>query len=224
MFNFVFGDDAVPASFRQVPYRRQGGVNLLLGQEDVLGRPDLGDDLVVEHDGSIFQRAAGRQIAPSLFDADVVHSVAPNVNHQRQGYGGEGLEHGGRRRIGLGIAGHIVDADGIGLAAIGEADHAPSGEILDEFFVLRSVVRRRQTHRQLHPHDAGDIGAVGLNLVGDPKQGKDKEPVILRLIPAVGDALVGNLIVILQHIHTEGPHLALCQAGDKRLAPHQLSQ
>ena len=191
-----------------------------------MGRSNLGADSIVEHDDPIFQGIAGYQIAPSLFDADVIHSVAPNVNYQSQGDGSEGLKHGSCRRVGLGIAGHIVDTDGIGFAAAGEADHTPPGKILDELFVLRSVVRWRQAHRQLYPHDAGDIGAVSLDLVGNPKQGEDKEPVILCLIPVVRDALVGNLIVfvlILQHIHAEGLYLALCQARDKRFAPHQLA-
>ena len=182
---------------------QKNGVNFLLRQEDVLGRPDFGDDLVVEHDDAVFQRVAGNQVAPALFDLNVVQCVASDVHHQRQRDSGEGLEHGDRRRVGLRVAGHIVDQNRIGLAAVGEADHAPPGEILDKFFALRPVVRRRQAHRQLHPNDAGDVGAGGLDFLGDSEQGEDKEAVILRLVPAIGDALVGDLIVfvlVFQHI------------------------
>jgi len=86
-------------------------------------------------------------------------------------------------------------------------------------------VRWRQAHCQLHPHDSGDVGASGLDLVGDTEQGQDKEAIILGLIPTVGNTLVGDLVIfipIFQHIRTKGTYLALRQARDKGLAPHEL--
>ena len=67
-------------------------------------------------------------------------------------------------------------------------------------------MRGWQPNGKLNVDCAGVIAAFGFDLAGNREQCQHKIPLVLKLVPMVGDALVGELIVfslVLQHIGTK---------------------
>ena len=107
---------------------QQNRVNGLLGQQKILLGPDLGNDLVVEHDDPILHGVADGQVAFAVFDPQIVGRHAADIQNERHGDGCKRRHDRHRRRVGLREAGHIINADGIGLVLVSKADSAPTSE------------------------------------------------------------------------------------------------
>ena len=134
------------------------------------------------------------------------------------------MEHGGRRRVCLGIAGHIINADGVVLVPVLEFYDPFLLEIGSELFRLGSEVGRRQSHRQLDTVQFFLVNAAGRQFLRNRNQGEDKEAVIPSLVLAVRNALVGERIVVAAVLQArpERPGHALLQAGNERGAVNRL--
>ena len=97
-------------------------------------------------------------------------------------------------------------------------------EIGSELFRLGAVVGRRQSHRQLDMIQLFLINAAGRQFLRNRNQGEDKEAVIHCFIFAVGNAFIGERIVVAAVLQArpERPGHTLLQAGNERGAVNRL--
>ncbi len=106
-------------------------------------------------------------------------------------------DHGG---ISLGIDQYLADHQAYG-GIIKFELHCPSLEILRKT-IPQFIVLRGQSDGQLRFHH-GLHGLPLPKLLGDGKQAEDKEPLVLGLVPHIGDPLTGQSpegAAKLQHI------------------------
>ena len=134
------------------------------------------------------------------------------------------MEHGGRRRVCLGIAGHIINADGIVLVPVLEFYDPFLLEIGSELFRLGAEMGRRQPYRQLDVVQLFLVNAAGRQFLRNRNQGEDKKAVVPSLVLAVRNTLVGERIVVAAVLQArpERPGHALLQAGNERGAVNRL--
>ena len=81
-------------------------------------------------------------------------------------------------------------------------------------------MRRRQSDRQLNPHQGVAVPPHRFDLIGDGKKRQNEKAFILRLIPSIGNTLVGQRIVfplICQAVRSEPRRITLDQSGCERL-------
>ena len=100
-----------------------------------------------------------------------------------------------------------------------EADRAPIQKVFCKPFLLRAVMRRRQADRKLHPHWASSVEGRSFQLIRNRKKRQHKEALVLRLVPAVWNPLVGERIIpplIGQRFSAKWPYLAAYQARCER--------
>ena len=100
-----------------------------------------------------------------------------------------------------------------------EADCASIQKIFRKPFLLRTVMRRRQPDRKLHPHRACSVERRGFQFIRDCKKRQHKEAFVLRLVAAVWDPLVGERIIpplIGQRFAAKWPYLAAYQSRCER--------
>ena len=77
-------------------------------------------------------------------------------------------------------------------------------------------MRRRQSDRQLNPHQGVAVPSHRFDLIGNGKERQNEKAFILRLIPPIGNTPVGQRIVlplICQAVRSEPRRVALDQSG-----------
>ena len=100
-----------------------------------------------------------------------------------------------------------------------KADRPSIQKIFCKPFLLRTVMRRRQADRKLHPHWARSVERRDFQLICDCKERQYEEAFVLRFVPAVWNPLVCERIIpplIGQRFTSKWPYLAAYQARCER--------
>ena len=197
----------------------QDRIDLRLIQQQVLFGRDARFDPVIEQNHAVFQRIANAQVALTIPKQQIVRRKAADVNDKRSGTALQRLEYGNGCGVGLRIAAHLVDQNLILLVMQREANRAPIQKVFCKPFLLRTVMCRRQADRKLNPHWARSIERRGFQFICDCKERQHKEALVLRLVPAVWNPLVGERIIpplIGQRFTSKWLYLAAYQPGCER--------
>ena len=171
---------------------------------DAIQRVHAADDIIGHGDHPHLKAAAELEIRLGLPQKEHIGGVAANVDDKGPGSLPQALGPRHHSRIGLGIDHHISDhqAD---RGAVENEGHPPALKVLGKL-LAQLVVLGGKAYRQVRLDDR--LSHVRpLHLFGDGKQGEDKEPVILCLVPHIGDTLAGErpeLSLKFQHISLHG--------------------
>ena len=91
----------------------------------------------------------------------------------------------------------------------------PAQKIAGECLMLRAEVGGRQAHRKLYLDRTRCISPSSVDFPRDGKQGEDKKPLVLRLVPVIWNTMVRKLVLppsVLEHVFPKGGNLTLHQA------------
>ena len=197
----------------------QDRIDLRLIQQQVLFGRDARFDPVIEQNHAVFQRIANAQVALTIPKQQIVRRETADVNDKRSWAVLQRLEYRNGCGIRLRIATHLVDQNLVLPVMQREADRPPVQKIFCKPFLLRTVMRRRQADRKLHPHRARSVERCGFQFIRDCKERQYEEAFVLRFVPAVWNPLVCERIIpplIGQRFTSKWLYLAAYQPGCER--------
>ena len=174
------------------------------------------DDVVGHRDHPHLQAAAKLQVRRRVAQEHDVRGIAADVNDK----GARNLLQAPRLRhnsgVGLGIDEHMPDQQADRSTVVNEV-YPPPLKIVRKSLPQR-VVLRRQADRQIRLDHRACISAL-LQFLGDGEQRQDPVPLVLGLIPHIGDPLAGQrpeLTIVFQHLRIyRRPDGIVDQAGRK---------